>query len=219
MEVFMSRSRGFTLVEAAVAIGVVAILSGIIIPLVLKNLHDARYARARNDLQVIIAALASQMRDTGSRPQAGLGGGGAVTGAGDVTWQSVGNPPVDVAGAALAPLTAANTFTALFVNTRAAGNMLFGLHADRDYQYRGPYLGHDMLQKTDPWGNSYVILGYNLNGQRNGGPIWVVCAGELGKIAVANLTPAAAAPNIGQYGQTWDYAADGSQYNIAVRVN
>jgi len=213
----MNRSKGFTLVEAAVAIGVVAILSGILIPLVLKNLNDGRRARAQNDLQVIVAALASQMKDTGSRPQAAAGD---AHGEGDQTWQSVGHLPVDAAGAAIGALTAGNTFNLLFANTRGNGNTLFGLAAVRDYQYRGPYLGEDMLQKTDPWGNAYVILGYNLNGQRLGGPIWVVCAGELGKVAAENLTRAGAGqPDAGQYRQTWNYEAEGSKYNIAVRVN
>ena len=60
--------RGFTLIEAAVAIAVVAILSGIVIPLVVKNMRDSQIARAKNDVQVIAAAIAAQLKDTGVRP-------------------------------------------------------------------------------------------------------------------------------------------------------
>ena len=62
------RQQGFTLIEAAVAIAVVAILSGIIVPLVVKNLQDSQVARAKNDVQVIAGAVASQIKDTGGRP-------------------------------------------------------------------------------------------------------------------------------------------------------
>jgi len=82
-------SRGFTLAEAALAIGVVAILAGIIVPLVLKALQDARYARARNDIQVIVAAIASQLKDTGGRPVADGGVQvGRADGSLDAPWFS-----------------------------------------------------------------------------------------------------------------------------------
>ncbi|MDR3672442.1 MAG: type II secretion system protein [Holophaga sp.] len=221
----MVKQKGFTLVEAAVAIGVVAILSGIIIPLVLKSVRDARNAQARNDINVIAAAIASQLKDTGTRPRAA--GGGAVnnaTGAGPAIWFSGGTPPdvVTVAGAAGIPLPPAdaNTFVNLFTHPNHDGNELFNIvaAAGDEFQYKGPYLGTDMAEKTDPWGRAYLILGYNERGQINGGTIWVVCAGEQKTILDVNL-PAPPAAGAGPLGpDAWRYTG-GSASNLAVRVN
>jgi prepilin-type N-terminal cleavage/methylation domain-containing protein len=217
----MNRAKGFTLVEVAVAIGVVAILSGIIIPLVLKSVRDARNARARNDIQVIVAAIASQLKDTGTRPHA-PGGPGGCTGQGDAVWFSSGQSPT-VAGAVLLPAAGPqvnNTFTNLLATSGNGGNGLFNLPAANGHpsaQYNGPYLGTDMAQKSDPWGHAYVVLGYNEDGQANGGPIWVVSAGEAGTIALNNLgLPPGAG---GGHQPVWDYTVPGSESNIAVRVN
>jgi len=224
------KAVGFTLVEAAVAIGVVAILAGILIPLVLKNLDDARRARARNDLQVIAAAIASQLADTGSRPRED--GGPAVGGASgleDDLWFSGGAPPrlngvpMDFDGVH----DRNNSFVNLFSHSGQAGNALFGLGvapASAERQYRGPYLGRDMAQKSDPWGHAYLILGYNAQGLATGGPIWVVSAGEGGEIDPANEEvggPGSRAPAGTPHNQhvaVWAHTG-ASRTNLAVRVN
>ncbi|MDR3672443.1 MAG: prepilin-type N-terminal cleavage/methylation domain-containing protein [Holophaga sp.] len=216
----MNRTKGFTLVEAAVAIGVVAILSGIIIPLVLKNVRDARNARARSDIKVIAGAIASQLKDTGSRPTA-AGGPGGSTGAADAIWFSGGQSPT-VGGVNLlggAP-EVNNTLGNLLAVAGNGGNPLFNLMAVAGpgrAQYRGPYLGTDMAQKSDPWGRAYLVLGYNEAGQASNGPIWVISAGEAGTIAMNNVVDPAAGGNV--HPPAWDYTLAGSETNIAVRVN
>lgn len=211
-----SKQKGFTLIEAAVAIAVVAILSGIIIPLVVKNLRDSQVARARNDVQVIAAAIASQMKDTGGRPSA-AGGPGGATGAGNVNWWSGATEIGPVAG------TAANSFTNLFaLSTTAPATMnpqlqaLFGFPAtvtmNSEFAYKGPYLGTDVALKTDPWGNSYYILGYSAASQTSNGPIWVFSTGP----DKATALPAYAAAT--GYAQTWPAGATNLD-DIVVRVN
>jgi len=220
----MDHPRGFTLLEAAVALAVAAILGGTIVPLILKTTTDARQARARNDLNVIAAALVSQMQDTGCRPR-GPGGPGGADGRGDTIWHSAGRRPQIAAG--LFPdatpwgqAEAAQTFVNLFTapspgtdRTLARGNALFGLGeiAFRDrFQYRGPYLSEQTANLTDPWGNAYLIVGYNENGQDQGRPIKVVCLGEGGTLEAGNLVgPAAAGP--------WNHAGLSAR-NIVVQV-
>jgi len=209
-----TKTQGFTLIEAAVAIAVVAILSGIIVPLVVKNLNDARVARARNDVQVIAAAIASQLKDTGTRPTAGLG-------AGLVTWGSAApatQAPTNVT------VAAANSFVALFsgVSTNPLQNMFGypnGTLATAEFAYKGPYMANDIALKTDPWGRSYVILGYNATDQLlPTSPIWVVSGGPDHVVLAANATHGA-----NGYPAVWNQntanAAGDSRDDIVVRVN
>jgi prepilin-type N-terminal cleavage/methylation domain-containing protein len=215
-----SSNRGFTLIEAAVAIAVVAILSGIIVPLVLKNIKDSQVARAKNDVQVIAAAIAAQIKDTGVRPSVAGGPGGATGAQANTTWYSgpaLGAYPAAIAGTL--PFTGANTLTNLFTApngalTVALGNTLFATVTGAEFSYNGPYLGADVCAKTDPWGNPYIIVGYNATQQAANGPIWVVCAGPDKGILAANAV--AIPPAI--WNQT--VATGGvSQDDIVVRVN
>lgn len=186
------REHGFTLIEAAVAIAVVAILSGIIVPLVVKNLRDSQRARALNDIQVLSAAVASQLKDTGRRPQF-AGGPNASTGAGGAVWGSGG---ADVAGIGVG---VNNTFANLFSTTPAATGgatqvLFYGAAAagtltpNSEFAYKGPYLANDVAAKSSPWGSRYLILGYNAASQAINGPIWVVSAGPDNQILAANRT-------------------------------
>lgn len=213
----MSRNRqaGFTLIEAAVAIAVVAILSGIIVPLVVKNLNDSQIARAKNDVQVLAAAIASQIKDTGSRPSAAATAG---TGAADALWGSgsstavLGSGIKTEAGAASAVMPATTqTFYNLFCQTQAEGRKLFGFTTTGEFDFKGPYIAPDAAAKTDPWGRPYVVIGYNANSQGATAGLYVVSAGPDGKINASNgtVTPVTA----------WDFTKTGSEDDIVVRVN
>ena len=213
-------SRGFTLVEAAVALGVVAILSGVLVPLVLRTLQSAREARARREIQVICGAIAAQMKDTGGRrPRTILWyyneldmrteSNAIFTTSDDIPEES---PYINhltnnfVSG-----------FPKLFNSTRERGNALFGFRGDNppsaEFGYKGPYLNPAAAIRNDPWGRSYLILGYNSDGEQSGGPIWVVSAGPKKTIEGTNLAP----HNNFHYPLTWDYSG-ASEGNIAVRV-
>jgi len=208
------RQQGFTLIEAAVAIAVVAILSGIVVPLVIKNIQDSQIARAKNDVQVIAAAIASQIKDTGVRPNA-TGGPNASAGDAQQPWHSAslaGSAPTNLT------LTANNNFQSLF--SQPSGTVTsstlfgFGTTTTGEFNYKGPYLADDVSLKTDPWGKSYVILGYNKSSQGVNGPIWVVCAGPDGAVNATNVTATASG-----YPTTWNLSLANSADDIVVRVN
>ena len=212
MAIGTRRQEGFTLIEAAVAIAVVAILSGIIVPLVVKNLQDSQIARAKNDVQVIAAAIASQIKDTGSRPSTAVGPGGA-TGAAYSVWGSGGATPTGVT------VGANNTFSNLFTidkATAAAQDLFYApagsVTSANEFSYKGPYLAADVALKSDPWGTQYLILGYNVNGQTANGPIWIVSCGPDKAVLAANV-PAAANPPA-----TWTVTTTSAD-DIVVRVN
>ncbi len=210
------RQRGFTLIEAAVAIAVVAILSGIIVPLVVKNLQDSQNARAKNDIQVIAAAIASELKDTGSRPTKAGTAGSDGTGVTDSNWVSgSGTAPTNVT----ATSTTNNTFLQIFAGLNgslaaSAPQSLFGTTAGNEFSYKGPYLAADVCQKTDPWGHTYCIFGYNANGQTNNSPIWVVCSGPDGTV---NTTANAVSTSAG-LPAVWTFSGTSAD-DIVVRVN
>ena len=64
--------------------------------------------------------------------------------------------------------------------------------------------------KLDPWGNPYVILGYNATQQTANGPIYVFSAGPDKATVAANV---AALPPA-----TWTITTTGAD-DIVVRVN
>ena len=76
----MLRRSGFTLIEAAVAIAVVAVLAGLMAPLAVKALNQQREARTRESLKLAFEALAGARdrrvpnlrADTGYTPTASL---------------------------------------------------------------------------------------------------------------------------------------------------
>jgi prepilin-type N-terminal cleavage/methylation domain-containing protein len=215
----MKREQGFTLIEAAVAIAVVAILSGIIVPLVIKNIGDSQTARAKNDVQVIAAAVAAQYKDLGARPHAASGTG--ATGVGDAIWGS----PTGTAATNAPALGNNQTFLQLFAGmtggvasvtlaTAAQDNQLWGTTAGAEFSWKGPYLGWDVADKANPWGGKYYIFGYDANGQTNNTPIWVVCPGPDNTINTA-VNPVANAVGLPQSWSTAGTSAD----DIAVRVN
>jgi prepilin-type N-terminal cleavage/methylation domain-containing protein len=202
-----TQEHGFTLIEAAVAIAVVAILSGIIVPLVMKNLQDSQIARAKNDVQVIAAAIASQLKDTGCRPSQAAGPG-ASTGVARAIWGSGGVNPSG------GTMTANDTFTNLFTfdKTDATANTLFGTTAGNEFSYKGPYLASDAALKSDPWGSRYLITGYNATGQTNNEPIWIISAGPDKDIIGTNISSNLAPPS------AWT-ATTTSADDIVIRVN
>jgi prepilin-type N-terminal cleavage/methylation domain-containing protein len=220
----MRKQEGFTLIEAAVAIAVVALLSGIIAPLVMKNLSDAQNARAKNDIQVIAAAITSQMKDTGTVPTL-AGGPNAATGAGQAIWQSGGTAPVGsgASGAAAPPNSFANLFTGSATNpiqTLALSNAMFGTTAGNEFSFKGPYMTNDVALKTDPWGSAYLIYGYNATSRTSNGPIWVVSAGKDKTILATNVTTAnpGGTATTAVYPATWTYTTT-SLDDIVLRVN
>ena len=60
--------KGFTLIEVVVVVAVIAILAAILTPYITKYIDDSRIAKARNEAQVIAAAVTNAYKDLGHWP-------------------------------------------------------------------------------------------------------------------------------------------------------
>lgn len=143
------KSNGFTLIELAVVLAVIAILAAVLTPLVTGYIDQARETRAQADVRAIGTAILAYQRDTSRFPiYTNIANANSDTAAGN-TLIGTGNDPTDGAGWTLASLTTLGLDEYLNTNkldlpTAARGGRV---------AYRGPYLNI----ASDPWGNSYLI--------------------------------------------------------------
>ncbi|MBI4576521.1 MAG: prepilin-type N-terminal cleavage/methylation domain-containing protein [Planctomycetes bacterium] len=180
------RHAGFTLIELAVAVAVLVLLIGILVPLVSGVVEDTRLARARDDMAAIRAAYLRFQADTGYWPGADGGTGDESPTGVILGWafhrqeiaQGIGySPPedpvhfvvvLDGEGALFRPGLSGHTLGA---RSRLSG-------AAEIPGWRGPYFtvtGANFREAglVDPWGGYYVVIVSNLGV----GQMVVACAG------------------------------------------
>jgi len=173
--------RGFTLIEIIVVIAVIAILAAIMTPSIIKNIDDSKIARAKNDVQVIAAAIADFYKDTGRWPtdnDPSSGNNNYLY----VLESSSGNTPTAKGTGAGAwinwPDTRRDTFeNQLILNDPKGSGKAYPTSGE--FRWKGPYITEI---KTDPWGNKYYC---NVIGLWNGGAYeatFVLSAGPDGVI-------------------------------------
>lgn len=178
----MKASRGFTLIEAIVALSVLAILSAAVTVAVLRNLDSGKIARAQSDCAAIAKAILQFRADCGFWPTRTN-----AAAAENVDCLITGNagtvPPGDNS---VAP--GANNWGRLGVVDTVSDQLITNAPAYTTSVnprlqpgWNGPYLNSDVL---DPWGNSYMV---NVRYLRSNGPpnstahnVFVLSAGANG---------------------------------------
>ena len=168
--------RGFTLIEVVVVVAVIVILAAVLTPFITKYIDDSREARARNEAQVIGAAMTNFLKDTGIWPSRNATGAAvAVLYTGTTTPAAAaiftGAPPV-VPVVRNWPGAVATLDNSLLVNGAGSAYQTVG-----DLRWRGPYTGGAL--PVDPWGRPYVV------NVAAAGPIWVLSAGANAKVQTA----------------------------------
>lgn len=158
-----NQQSGFTLVEVVVVIAVVALLSAIIVPVVAKQIDDAKISRAQNECVVIAAAIQQFYKDVGTYPS--HNGTNPNTIRGLVSGTAV-DP--DVAGTAIEYGFTADGNDDWYDAAGAAAQMdIFDNHlnvnspqgnADAyattgEFRWKGPYLAPIGM---DPWNHPYM---------------------------------------------------------------
>ena len=180
--------KGFSLIEVVVVVAVIAILAAVLTPYITKYIDDSKIAKARNEVQVIAAAVTHAYKDLGRWPNrinAATDYGGLYTG--------TVLPAGTLIGAAtgwIAPTAAAwdSLNNHLVTNTR-------GYPATGDTKWSGPYATQ---LPVDPWGRAYIINAANFTSATTPPtPVWVLSAGPNGVVETNIANTAAAAVTAG----------------------
>lgn len=177
--------KGFTLIEVVVVVAVIAILAAVLTPYITKYIDDSKVAKARNEVQVVAAAVTNAYKDLGRWPNrntAATDFGGLYTGA--------TTPAAAFFGAATGWTAAGAGWNALDTHLVTNGHTY---PATGDTKWSGPYA---TTLPVDPWGRPYVINAANFTSATTPPtPVWVLSAGPNGVINTSiATTPAASTP-------------------------
>ena len=145
----MKSTNGFTLIELAVVLAIIAILAAIMTPMVTGFIDEARITRAGGDVRGIAGAVIAYQRDTARFPiYSGIGAANSDT-ASIVDLVTTGDTPADGGSWTVSTAGALDTY----LNTNLLGLDTSGTVRGGRVSYKGPYLELG----SDPWGNAYVI--------------------------------------------------------------
>lgn len=167
--------KGFTLIEVVVVVAVIAILAAVLTPYITKYIDDSKVAKARNEVQVIAAAVTNAYKDLGRWPNlndnvANTTYNGLYTGA--------TTPAAAFFGTVAATWPTAGTGWSPLDNQLVTNGP--GYIATGDTKWSGPYA---ITLPADPWGRPYVINAANFTSATTPPtPVWVLSAGPNGVI-------------------------------------
>jgi general secretion pathway protein G len=159
------RDGGFTLIEVIVVAGIIAILAGILVPLILKEIDESRITRAVADTKSISTAMIVFKKDTAQWPVMDENCDPNVT-----FLSGAGNLPSGL------PEAGFDTGVASSYDSH------FSTDVNECYSpnWKGPYMA---MVTADPWGDTYVTNANNF--AVAGQPVWIISAGPNKKIDTA----------------------------------
>ena len=183
------KAKGFTLIELAVVLAVIAVLAAILTPMVSGYIDQARGARAQAEVKEIANALMLYQRDVGEFPIFNnTTDAGTDTPAADYIRSGVGSNTTGSAWTGSFATTSLDSF----LNNNYLGKTVMLTTGLGKISFRGPYIaGLD----SDPWSNKYVVTAINLK-DSSANWAYVVSAGPNGTLdtspAIARTTTLAA---------------------------
>ncbi len=168
--------KGFTLIEVIVVAAIIAILAGVLVPMIFNQIEESRNARALADCKTLQTAIMNFKKDTGVWP---FKSDPTTT---DVTVLVTGDP-ASLSAADVTSLGALGMDTSKMQDIRDhLSNEVTGKATYGDRLWKGPYITD---VNKDPWDKPYVINLKQLmiNPSDNNmftGSAWILSAGPNG---------------------------------------
>jgi general secretion pathway protein G len=158
----VKNDAGFTLIEVIVIVAILAILAGILAPMIFSQIDEAKITRATSDAKAINTAILVFRKDIGQWPNKdGECAPNLTLLTGDGTLPS--------------------NLAAFGFDTRNKAFFADSLETDDNNcwpnTWKGPYL---KMVTADPWGNAYFLNPGNFD--VSGGAVWVYSAGPNGLV-------------------------------------
>lgn len=175
------RSKGFTLIELAVVLAIIAVLAAVLTPMVTGYLDQARLARAQADVRTIADSIKLYQRDTGRWP---VFNSSTISGASasNEIGTSSGNNPTGGSGWTSTNVSLGNTSLELYLNNDYTG---VGTASFPKAGFRGPYI---RTVDSDPWGNKYLINATDFTVANSANHTYVISAGPNGTLETTRDT-------------------------------
>jgi prepilin-type N-terminal cleavage/methylation domain-containing protein len=152
----MMKSKGFTLIELAVVLAIIAVLAAVLTPMVSGYIDQARTARAQGDVRTMADTIKLYKRDTGRWPiyNSSSDYPSTIAGGKNVIRTSQGSAATDASSGNSWNLGSAVATTSLesYLNndySSVGTSATFPKAA-----FRGPYIG---TMDSDPWGHYYYF--------------------------------------------------------------
>jgi general secretion pathway protein G len=171
------KSNGFTLIELAVVLAIIAVLAAVLTPMVTGYLDQARLARAQADVRTLADAIKLYNRDTGRWPiyYTSANYGTDTVGSNELST-STGNLPTGGNGWTSTNVSIGTTSLELYLNNDYS---VVGSASFPKAGFRGPYV---RTVDSDPWGNKYLLNATDLSRANSGNHAFVISAGPNGTL-------------------------------------
>ncbi|NTV15401.1 MAG: prepilin-type N-terminal cleavage/methylation domain-containing protein [Desulfobulbaceae bacterium] len=163
--------KGFTLVEVIVVAAIIAILAGILVPMIFSQIDEAKLSRGKADIRSLSSGIYAFRKDVGQWPNC------------NSTTFLRGLGKLDVAAL---PASWDQTSTAQF-----SDHLMIDDNACYGDMWKGPYFGS---VDADPWGNAYITnaAGFSIANQA----VLLVSAGPDGIFQTGGADAVAAGDDI-----------------------
>jgi len=154
-------AKGFTLIEVIVVAAIIAILVGILVPILFKEVDEARITRAAADVRSISTAMFIFRKDTAQWPYLSDDCSTVTT-----LVQGDGNPP-------------SGDISALGYDTSVTKSFNYYLQGNNGCypNWKGPYMAG---VTPDPWGRKYYVNSKQFPLPTE--PVWIISAGPNGTL-------------------------------------